>query len=276
MKRRAFITLLGGAAAWPVAARAQQTVGVRRIGVLYPGPEDVAKTRSVPLIEGLRSQGFAAPDQVRLELRATGGDLAATAPLLNELIASNVDILIPVGPPITRAAHSARTAIPIVTFDLDTDPIESGWLQTYAHPGGTLTGIFLDFPDFNAKLLQLLKEAVPALAGIVALWDPTTAAVQPKALAAAAQLLAIKCEILEVKAPSELDGVFEAASARRPDGLFVLSSPIASIYAKQFAELALKHRLPAISLFTSFAKAGGLISYRPICPLNGRRGLNWS
>ena len=75
MKRRAFITLLGGAAAWPVAARAQQTVGVRRIGVLYPGPEDVAKTRSVPLIEGLRSQGFAAPDQVRLELRATGGDL---------------------------------------------------------------------------------------------------------------------------------------------------------------------------------------------------------
>jgi putative ABC transport system substrate-binding protein len=243
LKRRDFVTLLGGAATWPLCARAQQTVGVRRIGVLYPGPEDMAKTRSVPLLEGLRNQGFSAPDQVRIELRATGGDSAATAPLLNELIASKVDILIPIGPPITRAAHSATTTIPIVTFDLDTDPVESGWLQTYAHPGGTLTGVFLDFPDFNAKLLQLLKEAVPALSGIVALWDPTTAAVQPKALLAAAQLLDIKCEILEIKTPSELDGLFEAASARRPDGLFVLSSPIASIYSKQFAELALKHRL---------------------------------
>jgi len=150
-----------------------------------------------------------------------------------------------------------------VTVDLESDPVENGWLQSYAHPGGNLTGVFADFPDFSAKWLELLKEIVPGLAKLVVLWDPTTATVQTKAVAAAAQLVNVKTEVLEFKSPSEFEAVFDAASARRPDGLLLLSSPLVSVYSKQLAELALKHRLPAISLFSSFARAGGLISYGP-------------
>ena len=264
MRRREFIAIIGGAAAvLPFPARARQPGAVAKIGFLFPGPETMAKPRSVQLLAGLASEGLREPDQIALLIRATGGDAAQIAPLLNELLAGKVDLLIPAGPAATRAFHAAAGSLPIVTVDLESDPVENGWLQSYAHPGGNLTGVFADFPDFSAKWLELLKEIVPGLAKLVVLWDPTTATVQTKAVAAAAQLVNVKTEVLEFKSPSEFEAVFDAASARRPDGLLLLSSPLMSVYSKQLAELALKHRLPAISLFSSFARAGGLISYGP-------------
>ena len=263
LKRREFIALIGGGAAWPLAARAQQARAVAKIGILYPGPEAIAKLRSVPLLAGLASQGLREPDQVTLLIRATGGDSARIVPLLNELLASKVDLLFPSGPAVTRAVHTAIKSLPIVTFDLESDPVESGWLQSYAHPGGNLTGVFSDFPEFSTKWLELLKETVPGLANLVILWDPTTSTVQTRAVATVAQLVGVRAEVLPFKSPSEFEAVFDAASARRPDGLLLLSSPVVSVYSKQLAELALRHRLPAISLFSSFARAGGLISYGP-------------
>ena len=109
--------------------------------------------------------------------------------------------------------------------------------------------MFLDFPEFGTTWLGLLKLAIPALASIVVLWDPSTSTVQTKAVIAAAQRLGVKIEILQVKTPAQLGAVFETASAHKPDGLLMLSSPIMGIYAKQCADLALAHRLPAISLF---------------------------
>jgi putative ABC transport system substrate-binding protein len=223
----------------------------------------VAKSRRVPLLDGLRSEGFREPDQVTLVTRATNGDLTRISPLLNELIAEKVDVLIPLGPPLTRAAHALTTSVPIVTFDLETDPVESGWIQGYAHPGGNITGVFSDFPDFSAKWLELLKEAVPDCAHIVVLWDPATTTVQTKAIAVVAQQVHVDIEVLEIKGSAELDAVFETVNARHPDGLLILSSPVVSIYSKRFAELALKYRMPAISLFSNFARNGGLISYGP-------------
>ncbi len=196
-------------------------------------------------------------------MRATGGDPARAAPLLAELIAKNVDVLIPVGEQVTRAAHAATTSIPIVTFDLNIDPIESGLIKSLARPGGNVTGVFLDFPEFSTTWLTLLKEAVPNLRNIIVVWDPSTSDVQPKAVAAAAHRLNIKIAVMELKTASELETVFEAASARHPDGLLMLTSPLTSIYSKQIAELTLKYRLPAISSFASFARAGGLIGYGP-------------
>ncbi|MGA8315405.1 MAG: ABC transporter substrate-binding protein [Bradyrhizobium sp.] len=169
----------------------------------------------------------------------------------------------PVGPPQTRAAHAATTSIPILTFDLEIDPVEAGLVSSLAHPGGNVTGMFLDFPEFGTTWLGLLKQAIPALASIVVLWDPSTSTVQTKAVIAAAQRLGVKVEILQVKTPAELGAVFEAASAHKPDGLLMLSSPIMGIYAKQCADLALAHHLPAISLFSAFTRAGGLMSYGP-------------
>ena len=234
-----------------------------RIGILYPGPEAMAKLRNVPLLAGLASQGLREPDQITLVTRATGGDAARITPLLNELLASKVDLLIPSGPAVTRAVHAATKSLPIVTLDLESDPVESGWLQSYAHPGGNLTGVFSDFPEFSTKWLELLKETVPGLANLVILWDPTTSTVQTRAVAAAAQLVGVRAEVLSFKSPSEFKAVFDAASARHSDALLLLSSPVVSVNSKQLAELALQHRLPAISLFSSFPRAGGLISYGP-------------
>jgi putative ABC transport system substrate-binding protein len=264
MQRRDFITLLGGAiSAWPFAAHAQGLKAMPKVGFLFPGPEEVAKSRRVLLLDGLRSEGFREPDQVTLVTRATNGDLTRISPLLNELIAEKIDVLIPLGPAVTRTALSLTTSIPIVIFDLETDPIESGWLRSYAHPGGNITGIFSDFPDFSAKWLELLKEAVPNCAHIVVLWDPTTTTVQTKAIAVAAQQVHVSSEVVEIKGAAELDAVFETVNAHRPDGLLILSSPLVSIYSKRLAELALKYRMPAISLFSNFARTGGLLSYGP-------------
>ena len=263
MKRREFISLLGGAAiALPLASRAE-AARVPKVGFLYPGPEAVANERATHVLEGLRSEGFSAPDRLTLVIRAMGGDQTRLQPLLSEIVASKVDILIPVGPPQTRAAHAATTSIPILTFDLEIDPVEAGLVSSLAHPGGNVTGMFLDFPEFGTTWLGLLKQAIPALASIVVLWDPSTSTVQTKAVIAAAQRLGVKIEILQVKTPAELGAVFEAASAHKPDGLLMLSSPIMGIYAKQCADLALAHRLPAISLFSAFTRAGGLMSYGP-------------
>jgi hypothetical protein len=175
MRRREFIAIIAGAAVWPFPARARQRGVIAKIGFLFPGPETMAKPRSVQLLAGLASEGLREPDQIALLIRATGGDAALIAPVLNEL----------------------------------------------------------------------------------------SATIQTKAVAAAAQLVNVKTEVLEFKSPFEFEAVFDAASARRPDGLLLLSSPLVSVYSKQLAELALKHRLPAISLFSSFARAGGLISYGP-------------
>jgi putative tryptophan/tyrosine transport system substrate-binding protein len=264
MRRREFITLIGGAAAlWPLATRAEQTSGIPKVGFLYPGPEAVANERAMHVLEGLHSEGFNAPDRVTLVVRAVGDDPARVPPLLSELIADKVDVLIPLGQTVSRAAHAATTSIPIVMFDLETDPIESGLIASLAHPGGNITGVFLDFPEFSTTWLELLKQAIPSLSSIAVLWDPSTSMVQTKAVAAAAQRVGIKIEIVEVGAPAQISAAFEAASAQKPDGVLLLSSPIMSIYSKQFAALALAHRLPGISLFSSFGRAGGLMSYGP-------------
>jgi putative ABC transport system substrate-binding protein len=263
MRRRAFITLLGSVATWSLAAPAQQLKSAAKIGFVYPGPEPVAKLRSVPLLAGLASEGLREREDFTLLIRATDGDMAKVPSLLDELVAGKVDLLVVSGPPLTRAVHDAIKTLPIVTFDLESDPVESGWLQSYARPGGNLTGVFSDFPDFSTKWLQLLKEIVPGIAKLVVLWDPSTPPVQQKAIAAAAQSVSVQTEVLELKSPSDFEAVFDAATARRPDGLVVLSSPLVSINSKQLAELALQHRLPAISLFANFARSGGLVSYGP-------------
>ena len=263
MRRREFVFGAIGALAAPSFVRAETRNTVLKVGFLFPGPEDAAKSRRVLLLEGLSGEGFHEPDQIMLITRATGGDEAKLVPQLEEMIAEGVDILIPTGPSSMRAAHALTRTIPIVTFDLEPDPVESGWLKGYARPGGNVTGVFSDFPEFSSKWLELLKETILGCSNVVVPWDPATSTVQPRAIANAARSVGVKTEVLEIKSFSDLETTFEAASARRPDGLLVLSSPIVSISSNKIAELALKYRLPGISLFAAFARAGGLISYGP-------------
>lgn len=219
--------------------------------------------RSPLLLEGLRSAGVDAPREATLIIRATGGDPAKVAPMLAELLAENVDVIVPLSPEMVRAVRAATSTIPIVTFDLESDPEESGFLKSFAHPGGNITGLFLDFPDFAQVWLQLLKEAIPGLAKLAVIWDPTTSTVQTRAVAAAADIAGVKVNVLEVRSSAGLEAAFAGAADLHPDGLMLLSSPTMSIFSKQEASLAISHRLPAISLFSAFARSGGLMSYGP-------------
>lgn len=268
MGRREFVGLFGGAAAttlWPLAARAQQAGNVPRIGMLYPGPDTAALPRVEAVLTGLRGAGYLAPAQIELVLRVTNGDPARIAPLVAEIIASNVDVLLAIGPAVLQTSRAAIQTVPIVAVDLESDPVDNGTVASLAHPGGNVTGLFLAFPDFTTKWLQLLKETVPQLSRVAVLWDPSTGSMQKKAVDSAAELLNVTLDILEVQSPADFDGAFNSASQRGAGALLMLSSPIfgSGANGQRLAELAIRHNLPAITLFPDFARAGGLMAYGP-------------
>ena len=246
IRRRKFLaTLLGGAAAaWPLAARGQQGSRVPRIGFLYPGAETLGLARTAALREGLRAAGYREPDQVELIARVTGGDPSRVGPMATELIESNVDVLVPLSPAALQAVRSLTSTIPIVAFDYETDPIGSGLVKSLARPGGNVTGVFFDFPEFSKKWLELMKETLPRLARIGVLWDPATGFTQLRAIEAAAAVMSIELETVEVRALTELDGAMVAASRNNVDALVMLSTPLIGGSSKPLADFTLRRRLP--------------------------------
>ena len=267
MRRRKFITLLGGAAAaWPLAARAQKPGKIPKIGFLFPGTDTVAPARIAALLEGLGAVGYREPDQIELVSRVTGGDPSRVAPMATELIASNVDVLVAISPAAVQALRSLTSTIPIVAFDLETDPVGSGLVKSLARPGGNITGLFFDFPDFSKKWLELMREALPQLTKIGVLWDPATGFTQLRAIEAAAETMNIKLEIVEVRALAELDEAMTVASKESIDALVMLSTPLIGGSYQALANFTLQRRLPAVTLFPDFARSGGLMGYGPNLP----------
>jgi putative tryptophan/tyrosine transport system substrate-binding protein len=261
MRRREFLTVLGGAvAAWPLSVRAQQTTdGVPRVGFVYPSPKEAAASRIEAIMSGLRVSGYAAPAQVELVARIADGDPTRIA---EELIAKNVDLIIANGPPVLHVARSATRTIPIVAIDLETDPVASGVAASLGRPGGNITGVFLDFPDFTTKWIELLVESNPKLSRIAVLWDPVTGPVQIESVKKVAGSLKIQLVTLEVRRPSDFEEAFSAAQ-RGADTMVMLSSPLISANVRMLAELSVRHRLPAITLFPDFARTGGFMAYGP-------------
>jgi putative ABC transport system substrate-binding protein len=261
MKRREFITLLGGAAvAWPLAARAQQADRLPRIGVVYPGPHAGAPPRVQAVLDGLRAGGYS---QVEIVLQVADGDPSRITPLVTEVVASKVDVLFAIGPAVVRAARSATKTLPIVANDLESDPVDTGWAASLAHPGGNITGVFMAFPNFATKWLGLLKDTLPQLSHVGVLWDPSTGLVQKNAIEAAAKASKLALETIEVRTPSDLDGAFDSAKRGGADSLIMLSSPLISANVRKEAELAILHNLPAITLFSDFPRTGGFMAYGP-------------
>jgi len=245
IRRREFVTLLGGAAAaWQLTARGLQGSRVPRIGFLYPGAETLGLARTAALREGLRAAGYREPDQVELIARVTGGDPSRVGPMATELIESNVDVLVPLSPAALQAVRSLTSTIPIVAFDYETDPIGSGLVKSLARPGGNVTGVFFDFPEFSKKWLELMKETLPRLARIGVLWDPATGFTQLRAIEAAAAVMSIELETVEVRALAELDGAMVAASRNNVDALIMLSTPLIGGSSKPLADFTLRRRLP--------------------------------
>jgi putative tryptophan/tyrosine transport system substrate-binding protein len=150
-----------------------------------------------------------------------------------------------------------------VAIDLETDPVAIGLAASLARPGGNITGVFLDFPDFTAKWIELLAESNPKLSRAAALWDPVTGPVQVESVKKAAESLNIELEILETRRTADFEGAFLIAIQRGAGAMAMLSSPLISSNVQLLAELSVGHRIPAITLFPDFARTGGLLAYGP-------------
>jgi putative ABC transport system substrate-binding protein len=262
--RRQFMATLGGAAlAWPLAAFAQQASKPQQIGFLYPGLGAMAGTRIAALREGLRAVGYADADRVETLMRASEGDPSKLAALAADLVERKVDVIVPASPSALRAAKAATTIIPIVADDLESDPVRSGFVASLSHPGGNITGVFADFPEFGMKWLELLKETIPALSNVVVLWDSATGPIQRDAVEAAGRLLNVKLEVMEIQTVADLGRVFATAGEQRSDAIVILSSPIFGTNPKLIAELTLAHHIPTATLFPDIARAGSLMAYGP-------------
>lgn len=244
--------------------RTQQAGKLTRLGFLYPGLASVAPSRIAALRAGMRAGGYDNADRVEILLaRSSDGDPAKLPALAADLVERKVDLLVAVSMAGLKAAKAATSSIPIVAHDLEGDPIASGLVQSLAHPGGNITGVFSDFPDIGMKWLELLKEAIPALSSIVVLRDPISGPVQQDAVEAAGRLLKVKVQVVEVRAIAGLEGGFDAAAERRPDAVVILTSPIFGTDPERVAALALARRLPVATLFSDIVRAGGLMSYGP-------------
>jgi len=263
MRRREFISLIGStAAAWPLAARAQQPK-IPKLGFLYPGPSTVATTRIDAFLGGLRAAGYRVPEEVEFISRFANGDSTRLAPMAIELVDQNVDVIAAVSTPVALAVRAATATIPIVAFDLETDPVATGMIASLARPGGNITGLFFDFPEFRTKLLELLKEVVPSLSKIAVIWDPNSGSAQLKSIEIAAEAIKVSLEKLEVRNAAEMKQAFDTAKRTDVDAAIILSSPFIGANAKLAAELTLSRRLPAVTLFSEFTRNGGLMSYGP-------------
>ena len=264
MQRRNFIKLAGGAAtAWPFLAHAQSSA-VHKVGFLYPGPSMAAAAARVDAFsEGLRAAGYRVPEQVEIISRFADGDPARLAPLARELIERNVSVVAAVSTGAANAVRAATTTIPIVALDLETDPVATGMIASLSHPGANLTGFFFDFPEFRTKLLELLKEVVPGLSKVAVIWDPNSGPAQLQSVEAGATAMKVKLAGFEVHNTTELNQAFDAAKHADVDAVMILSSPFLGANTKPMAELAARHALPAVTLFSEFARNGGLMSYGP-------------
>jgi putative tryptophan/tyrosine transport system substrate-binding protein len=274
VKRREFISLLGGAAtAWPIAARAQQqrTGTIPRLGFLL----NVQSELVVALFDGLRDAGYIDRQNMVIETRFAGEMLDRIGEFANELVALNCDVIFAAGPYAIQALVRATSTIPIVGIDLESDPVANGWAKSIARPGGNLTGFFLDLPELGGKHIELLKEAVPTLSRLALLWDSTVGLVQFRATEAAALTAGVAPLSLQVQRQNDFKGAFDRAASERAHAVVVLSSPLIFGQRSQISDLALKNRLPTISLFTLFPRSGGLMAYGPNFPEMWKRAATY-
>jgi putative tryptophan/tyrosine transport system substrate-binding protein len=261
MRRREFITLVGGAtAAWPLRAHAQQkTDDLPRIGIIQSFPNENFEA----LTQGLREAGYIDGQNVLMERRFHGPALDRIDAFANELVALKCKVIFAGAPYGIQAVLKATNTIPIVGVDLESDPVASGWVQSLARPGGNLTGLFLDLPELGGKQIELLREVAPRLSHLAVLWDATIGMVQFHATELAAGAIKLTLQSLPIRRVEDLKDGFEEAARKRVDGMVVLSSPLILNQRSQIADLALSIRLPTISIFTSFPKVGGLMAYGP-------------
>jgi putative ABC transport system substrate-binding protein len=267
MKRRSFLTLLGGAAAdWPLAARAQQPDRVRWIGFLLPYIESdsQAQARVTAFRVALQERGWTEGRNAGFEFRYTEGQLDRLPALAADLVHRNVDVILTAGTESTDAARKATKNIPIVMAAVG-DPLAAGFIASLARPGGNVTGASLLATELTAKRLQLLKDTLPALTRVTVLWSAANASViqKLKQIQAAAPLFGVQLQSLELRAPSDIEKSFESAAQFGAQAVMTTEDALQITYRVRVVELGKRHRIPVASEFGEFARSGALMSYGP-------------
>ncbi len=281
MRRREFITLLGGAAAWPVTARAQQGERMRRIGALmgYPESDPEGQARVAAFRDGLQKLGWTEGRNIRMDIRwVTPDDAESRRRFAKELVALQPDLLLSHGTPNTATLLQQTRTIPIV-FAALSDPVGGGFVATFSRPGGTVTGFANMEPTMASKWLELLKEIAPRVDSVAILFNPATAPYAEYWLnpfKAAAVSLAVEASAAHVHDTSGLESVV-ATHAHVPNGgLIVMPDTFTSTHRAEITALAALHRLPAVYPFRFFTELGGLLSYGNDLIDDFRRAANYA
>ena len=262
MDRRAFLgTVAGGLLAAPLAAEAQQPGKVYRIAMLGVTAMDPLLNEAFK--QGLGELGYTEGRNVVVEYRHADGRPERLSQLAADLVRLNVAVLVVRGAAALAAAKDATSHIPTVAVDLESDPVAMGFVRNLAQPGGNITGVFLDLPELSGKQLQLLKEVIRPISRVAILGDPALNGPQFQATAGAARALAIEPQLVEVRGSRDFDTALEAAGRGRAGAVLLLSSPLVFTGRVEISALALKRRLPAVSMFVEFAEAGGVMAYGP-------------
>jgi putative ABC transport system substrate-binding protein len=261
VRRRRFIALLGGAAAWPLAAGAQQPA-MPVVGFLSSGSPDASAERMRPFHQGLSESGYVEGRNVAIEYRwADGYDRlpAMAADLVHRQVAAIVAIG---GIPAARAAKAATTTIPIV-FAVGADPVAIGLVPSLNRPGGNLTGVTNFNLELGQKRLELLHEVVPGATVIALLVNPNTPLAEPLSadLQAAARSFGLQVHVLQARTEHDIEDAFTTLVQLRADALVIGADAYFASRRKQLAALAVRHALPTVGSFRDFAEAGGLMSY---------------
>jgi len=260
MKRREFITLLGGAAAWPMAARAQQPA-MPMIGVLDARSPGTTENPLRAFREGLKDTGYIAGENVALEYRWAEDQIDRLPALAADLVQRRATVIAAIGATAALAAKAAIATIPIV-FIVNEDPVRLGLVASLARPGGNLTGINILTAEVTAKRLDLLRELVPSATRVGVLVNPVNATnteTTLREMAAAARTSGLHVKVLNASTSREIEEAFASLLHERPDALFVGAEPYFYGRRVQLAVLAASHRIPAIQ--RDFVEAGGLMSY---------------
>ena len=261
LKRREFITLLGGAAAWPLGAQAQPTTNIRLIGFL--GMETEAG--SAPWVDGLRAGlrdlGYFEGKDIVFEFRYADGKYERLAQLAAELLERKIDVLVTYGTPGGRAAKNATTTVPIVNSSSG-DPVAAGLVTSLSRPGRNITGVAFFNPELSAKRLELLKEVIPDIRDVAVLLNPNNplSSLNFKATELAAKALNIELQPFGVGSPSEFESAFVAMANSHVNAVAVLDDAMLIVNAGTIGQLASRHRLPSIG-FKEIAQGGGLMSF---------------
>jgi len=275
-RRKFLATLIGGAAAWPLAARTQQGERMRRIGVLMNLPADDAEGqgRIAAFLQELQQLGWTDGRNVLIDRRWAAGDAGRFQRYAEELVALAPDVILAAAVPSVQALQRATRTVPIVFANV-TDPVASGFVQSLARPGGNTTG-FMQFEfGLSGKWLELLKQVAPDVTGAAVLRDPDVGSgtAQFAVIQAMAPLLRVEVNPVNVRDPSEIR---RAVEARSPNGgLIVTASAMAYTHRDLIITLAARHKLPTLYFDRSFVAASGLISYGPDYTNQYRRAASY-